>query len=142
MAEWKDPAVQRYAQSEKGKAARARAQKRYEASHPEETRARQRVRAARYHQSERGRLAAARSAAAKSEAQKHAYGVVRAALDSGRLTAEPCVVCGSAKTQAHHPNGYDPRHVLDVMWLCSLHHKRLHRGLVDGHTGLPDTAYR
>lgn len=51
---------------------------------------------------------------------------VRHAVLSGRLTKEPCLVCGSDGVQAHHHNGYAPEHELDVIWVCSRHHADAH----------------
>jgi hypothetical protein len=51
------------------------------------------------------------------------HGAVASALKAGKITPEPCVVCGDERTEAHHPS-YDLP--LDVVWLCPLHHKQLH----------------
>lgn len=42
----------------------------------------------------------------------------------GILVPEPCCVCGVSPTEAHHIDYGAP---LDVMWLCTQHHKELHR---------------
>lgn len=55
-----------------------------------------------------------------------ARGSVCRAVQTGRLVRLPCVECGSARSQAHHHNGYDSLHALDVVWLCSLHHAAAH----------------
>lgn len=47
---------------------------------------------------------------------------VQYALRAGRLQPLPCWVCG-AKAEAHHPDYSMP---LDVVWLCSIHHKQAH----------------
>jgi len=44
------------------------------------------------------------------------------AVRDGRVTPQPCWVCGK-KAQAHHPDYSRP---LDVVWLCSGHHKQTH----------------
>ena len=49
---------------------------------------------------------------------------VLSALNSGKLKKLPCIVCGSLKSQAHHEDYSKP---LEVIWLCALHHKRLHQ---------------
>ena len=46
------------------------------------------------------------------------------AIRSGRLTRQPCEVCGEAKAQAHHDDYSKP---LDVRWLCTTHHAEWHR---------------
>jgi hypothetical protein len=40
------------------------------------------------------------------------------AVKTGRLLRTDCVDCGALGLQAHHHNGYDPDHELDVVWLC------------------------
>ena len=53
---------------------------------------------------------------------------VRQALKDGRLTKQPCEVCGkSDRVHAHHPLDYRT-HPLTVKWLCPLHHAQAHRG--------------
>ena len=45
---------------------------------------------------------------------------VRNALRSGRLTKQPCVICGSSTNlEAHHEDYAKP---LEVIWLCRQHH--------------------
>lgn len=44
------------------------------------------------------------------------------AVRDGRLVPQPCFICGT-KAEAHHPD-YDAP--LDVVWLCSAHHKQAH----------------
>lgn len=53
-----------------------------------------------------------------------AHKAVRYAVACGRLTKEPCKVCGSPEVGAHHED-YSRR--LDVVWLCAAHHSELHR---------------
>lgn len=48
------------------------------------------------------------------------------ALKRGILIRLPCI-CGSSEVEAHHYNGYDLEHALDVVWLCKQHHERLHK---------------
>ena len=47
-------------------------------------------------------------------------------VKAGRLIKAPCVDCGEPQVQAHHPNGYQPPHDLDVVWLCYTHHMARH----------------
>jgi len=51
---------------------------------------------------------------------------VRRAKMTGKLVAEPCEQCGATKTEAHHDDYDKP---LDIRWLCSGCHKRLHVAL-------------
>lgn len=46
------------------------------------------------------------------------------AVASGEILKKPCVVCGAEKTQAHHIDYNKP---FDVLWLCPLHHAKLHK---------------
>ena len=52
-----------------------------------------------------------------------AHCAVNNALRDGRLTKQPCVICGSDKSEAHH---YDYSKPLDIFWLCRKHHLQLH----------------
>lgn len=56
--------------------------------------------------------------------QRAARVLVGNALRDGKLTRQPCEVCGSAKAQAHHGDYSKP---LDVRWLCSTHHAEWHK---------------
>ena len=53
---------------------------------------------------------------------------VGAAVKAGLLVKpNECEHCGScAPVQAHHHNGYDPDHALDVIWLCHPCHTAQH----------------
>lgn len=75
----------------------------------------------RYLASEKGR-AARREAARRWTFRRRAHGAVREALLRGILTKEPCKVCGNPNSEAHHHNGYEREHRLDVVWLCRIHH--------------------
>jgi len=58
----------------------------------------------------------------KLSAQKKA----RLAIKNGKIEKLPCKECGDAKVQAHHPDYDKP---LEVVFLCSSHHQRLHQKL-------------
>jgi hypothetical protein len=47
-------------------------------------------------------------------------------IKSGKLRREPCVICGNAKSQGHHP---DYSKLDQVVWLCALCHTHLHMGI-------------
>jgi hypothetical protein len=44
------------------------------------------------------------------------------AIQGGRITPLPCLVCGE-RAEAHHPDYSRP---LDVVWLCPAHHRQAH----------------
>lgn len=46
------------------------------------------------------------------------------AIKSGKLKRQPCQECGLIKTHAHHPDYNKP---FDVLWLCSKHHREIHK---------------
>lgn len=50
--------------------------------------------------------------------------MVRDAIASGELAKQPCEVCGSEPTEAHHD---DYNYPLKVRWLCSACHAEWHR---------------
>lgn len=54
--------------------------------------------------------------------RKYAQSALRAAMLAGKVTPLPCLICGE-KAEAHHPDYSSP---LDVVWLCSPHHKQTH----------------
>lgn len=56
-----------------------------------------------------------------------AHLAVQQALRRGRLTRQPCEVCGAEAVDAHHPSYAKP---LAVRWLCRRHHKAEHARLV------------
>ena len=45
------------------------------------------------------------------------------AVRNGDIVKQPCEVCGDIEAEAHHNDYTKP---LEVAWLCSRHHKRLH----------------
>ena len=60
---------------------------------------------------------------AANPAKYHVHCLVSRALKSGKLTKQPCEVCGKDKVEAHHDDYSKP---LNVRWLCFLHHRMLH----------------
>jgi hypothetical protein len=54
--------------------------------------------------------------------RKKAHMKVYHAIKNGVLIKEPCFMCGE-KAEAHHPDYSRP---LDVVWLCSQHHRQAH----------------
>jgi lipopolysaccharide biosynthesis regulator YciM len=53
---------------------------------------------------------------------RKAQNKVSNSIRDGKLTRKPCSICGGT-AHAHHPDYSKP---LDVVWLCPLHHQRLH----------------
>lgn len=49
---------------------------------------------------------------------------VNSSIRSGKLTRDPCEVCGDPKSEGHHDDYSKP---LDVRWLCHTHHVEHHR---------------
>lgn len=59
--------------------------------------------------------------------QQKARDAVKCAIRNGKLTRGPCEFCGERDdVQAHHHNGYDEAHRLDVKWLCRTCHNKVH----------------
>ena len=54
------------------------------------------------------------------------------AIKTGKLKRLPCEICGDPNSEAHHHNGYDKDHVLDVEWLCRKHHIEADKLLKEG----------
>ncbi len=54
--------------------------------------------------------------------RKKAQQILRKAVNNGFIKKQPCWVCGE-NAEAHHPDYSSP---LDVVWLCSPHHKQTH----------------
>jgi hypothetical protein len=52
-----------------------------------------------------------------------AHAKVGKAIRQGRLTREPCEVCGASFAEAHHDDYDKP---LQVRWLCPEHHRAHH----------------
>jgi ribosomal protein S27AE len=66
----------------------------------------------------------ARGRRAADPQKEKARNAVRHAIDHGRLTRQPCEICGAATVEAHHDDYARP---LDVRWLCRRHHGHAHR---------------
>lgn len=58
-----------------------------------------------------------------------AHWAVNNALRSGKLVKQPCEVCGSLVSQAHHADYSEP---LIVRWFCDTHHKEHEGRLIVG----------
>lgn len=79
-----------------------------------------------YNQSEAGKKSAivrARRQMDKSPDKWKARQELRNVIYRGKIEKKPCEVCGDKKVQGHHEDYTKP---LEVKWLCSKHHKKLH----------------
>lgn len=52
-----------------------------------------------------------------------AWKYINNAVRDGRIEKQPCKICGSEKSQAHHADYRKPK---DVKWLCFYHHRLEH----------------
>lgn len=55
--------------------------------------------------------------------KRDAHNKVSNAIRDGKLTKQPCEICGDEKVHAHHDDYAKP---LDVRWLCNKHHNEWH----------------
>jgi len=58
-----------------------------------------------------------------NQVRRAAHIILGNAVRDGRVQPLPCLECGG-KAEAHHPDYDRP---LDVIWLCTTHHKETHR---------------
>ena len=56
--------------------------------------------------------------------QESCYCAVQKSLRNGKIKRKPCEICGERKSFAHHEDYSKP---LEVLWLCSKHHRQKHR---------------
>jgi hypothetical protein len=59
----------------------------------------------------------------KHKDRVRANSMINNLIKRGEIIRLPCEICGYDKTHAHHPNYKKP---LEVIWLCSSHHKLEH----------------
>lgn len=75
--------------------------------------------------SKEAKLRGGRAWAERNMEKRDAYAKVWSAIRSGKLTKQPCEVCGSdTDVEAHHEDYSKP---LDVHWLCTEHHGETRR---------------
>jgi len=55
--------------------------------------------------------------------------MLRNAIRDRRIIRMPCIICGDAKSQAHHHDYSKP---LDVTWLCFRHHREIGHNQIVG----------
>jgi hypothetical protein len=93
------------------------------AMNPERVAARER-----YIKTESGKAAKKRATkkwVEKSTIKRAAHILIGNRLRDGKITKQPCEVCGSTyRIHAHHDDYAKP---LDVRWLCSAHHSQWHK---------------
>lgn len=61
--------------------------------------------------------------------KNRAYNKIKWAIHTGKLTKQPCQICGITKVEAHHHKGYSDKYALDVEWFCRKHHERKHHDI-------------
>jgi hypothetical protein len=85
----------------------------------------------RFHNAEKKRKEIARNPSASRRAEKNwdkrNPEKVRAHSKARKIKLEPCEVCGDTKSLRHHPDYSKP---LEVRFLCWLHHKQVHKGIL------------
>ncbi len=74
-----------------------------------------------------------RAGSAAVRFKERARDKIRNAIRDGRLTREPCEVCGGL-AETHHPDYSKP---FDVMWLCTTHHGAEHKRMKETEDGEP-----
>ena len=80
-----------------------------------------------YAQTHEGREACRRARLAyvvRNPLKQAAHVLCGNAIRDGRLTRQPCEVCGNGKSHAHHDDYGKP---LEVRWLCATHHSEWHK---------------
>lgn len=79
-----------------------------------------------YYQSSRGKKVLAKAQRVSRTRFPERYKAVTAlnnAVRDGRLTRQPCEICGTEKSHGHHHDYSKP---FDVKWLCRTHHVAEH----------------
>ena len=114
----------KWRETEQGKAARRREVIKARLS------GKQQERQKRYEMSEKGKEIAKkyyqnRYKTEEGKARQAAKNAVKYAVKTGKLVKEPCFMCGSEKSMAHHAS-YAADMRLAVTWLCDEHHNEIH----------------
>lgn len=61
--------------------------------------------------------------------QRQAVLAVKYAVKTGKLVRGSCIINDNnchGRIEAHHLNGYEKDHWLDIIWLCRYHHEKIH----------------
>jgi hypothetical protein len=80
-----------------------------------------------YSKTPKGRLVKQSTVAkwqSKNPIKKKAHRLLNKAIETGKISSVPCIVCGNRKVEAHHPAYSLP---LAVSWLCREHHIETHK---------------
>lgn len=70
------------------------------------------------------RLKYVRDWKSKNKHKVKAHNILMQAIKTGEVKRGKCEFCGNRKTHGHHEDYNKP---LDVVWLCSEHHGKVHR---------------
>ena len=62
--------------------------------------------------------------------KRYAQKTLNNAVKFGKIKKLACSVCGNIKSHGHHKDYSRP---LEVIWLCSQHHKDVHKEIENGH---------
>jgi len=95
--------------------------------HYEQNKSKRNIQIKEWQHSEKGRISACirdKHMRNKFPEKYHARLEVNKALKRGDLIKQPCSICGNGVSQAHHPDYSKP---LNIIWLCDMHHKEIHR---------------
>ncbi len=88
------------------------------------------VRQKKYDATEKGKLVAknyyqSRYKTLEGRLRESAKNAVKYAIKTGKLVKQPCFICGSEESVAHH-SSYAKNMRLVVTWLCTPHHNEIH----------------
>lgn len=70
---------------------------------------------------------AVREYESRNPEKKKAWGILNKEIKNGKIVKQPCIVCANKIVQGHHEDYNKP---LEVVWLCSTHHKDVHYGRI------------
>lgn len=76
-----------------------------------------------YRKTEKGREATRRAIKkyeSKNKVRRQNWGKVQ------KIKSLPCIICGKLPTHKHHPDIAKP---MEIIFLCPLHHKEIHKGI-------------
>ena len=116
--------VKKYRASERGKEARRKEAINTRLSGKKQERQK------RYEKTEKAKLAdkryeQKRYQSPEGKLRQAAKNAVKYAVKTGKLVKEPCFICGSEESVAHH-SSYARDMRLVVTWLCTPHHNEIH----------------